>query len=79
MARANEETWLGFGADFRAEVGVDVLTPMEQASALVFLCSAAASSINGITLITDSGYFAAGMTEVFPAATPAVNFLLGRM
>ncbi len=79
LARANEETWLGFGADFRAEVGVDVLTPMEQASALVFLCSAAASSINGITLITDSGYFAAGMTEVFPAATPAVNFLLGRM
>ncbi len=79
LARANEETWLGFGADFRSEVGVEVLTPMEQASALVFLCSAAASSINGITLITDSGYFAAGMTEVFPAATPAVNFLLGRM
>ncbi len=79
LARANEETWLGFGADFRAEVGVDVLTPMEQASALVFLCSAAASSINGITLITDSGYFAAGMTEVYPPATPAVNFLLGRM
>ncbi len=79
LARANEETWLGFGADFRSEVGVDVLTPMEQASALVFLCSSAASSINGITLITDSGYFAAGMTEVFPPATPAVNFLLGRM
>jgi NAD(P)-dependent dehydrogenase (short-subunit alcohol dehydrogenase family) len=79
LARANEETWLGFGADFRQEVGVDVLTPMEQASALVFLCSTAASSINGITLITDSGYFAAGMTEVFPPATPAVNFLLGRM
>jgi len=79
LARANEETWLGFGADFRGEVGVDVLTPMEQACALVFLCSAAASSISGITLITDSGYFAAGMTEVFPAATPAVNFLLGRL
>jgi len=79
LARANRETWLGFGADFRSEVGVEVLTPMEQAYPLVFLCSAAASSISGITLITDSGYFAAGMTEVFPAATPAVNFLLGRM
>jgi NAD(P)-dependent dehydrogenase (short-subunit alcohol dehydrogenase family) len=79
LARANRETWLGFGADFRSEVGVEVLTPMEQAYPLVFLCSTAASSISGITLITDSGYFAAGMTEVFPAATPAVNFLLGRM
>jgi NAD(P)-dependent dehydrogenase (short-subunit alcohol dehydrogenase family) len=79
LARANAETWLGFGADFRSEVGVDVLTPMEQANALVFLCSAAASSISGITLITDSGYFAAGMTDVFPPAAPAVNFLLGRL
>jgi Na+/proline symporter len=52
---------------------------MEQANALVFLCSAAASSISGITLITDSGYFAAGMTDVFPPAAPAVNFLLGRL
>ena len=79
LARAHAETWLGFGADYRSDVGIEVLTPMEQAYTLVFLCSAAASSINGITLITDSGYFASGMTEVFPAATTTVNFLLGRM
>jgi NAD(P)-dependent dehydrogenase (short-subunit alcohol dehydrogenase family) len=79
LARANSETWLGFGADFRSEVDIEVLTPMEQAYPLVFLCSAAARSISGITLITDSGYFAAGMTETFPAASPAVNFLLGRL
>jgi NAD(P)-dependent dehydrogenase (short-subunit alcohol dehydrogenase family) len=79
LARANAETWLGFGADFRDEVGVDVLTPLEQAYPLVFLCSEAASSISGITLITDSGYFSAGTTESFPAATPVTNFLLGRM
>jgi NAD(P)-dependent dehydrogenase (short-subunit alcohol dehydrogenase family) len=79
LARANEEMWLGFGSDYRSEVGVEAATPLEQAYPLVFLCSAAAASINGITLVTDSGYFAAGITEVFPAATPAALFLLGRM
>ena len=79
LARANEEIWLGFGADYRGEVGVEAATPLEQAYPLVFLCSAAAASISGVTLITDSGYFAAGVTEAFPAATPVANFLLGRM
>ena len=79
LAQANKETWLGFGADYRSEVGVEAATPMEQAYPLVFLCSAAAGSISGITLVTDSGYFAAGVTEAFPAATPVANFLLGRM
>jgi hypothetical protein len=58
---------------------VEAATPLEQAYPLVFLCSAAAASISGVTLITDSGYFAAGVTEAFPAATPVANFLLGRM
>ena len=53
-------------------------TPLEQAYPLVFLCSAGASAITGQTIITDSGYFASGVTETFPDATPAVNFLLGR-
>jgi NAD(P)-dependent dehydrogenase (short-subunit alcohol dehydrogenase family) len=79
LAQANKEMWLGFGADYRAEVGVDASTPLEQANALVFLCSQAAAAISGITLVTDVGYFASGSTETFPAATPAVNFLLGRM
>ncbi len=79
LAQANKETWLGFGADYRAEVGIEAATPAEQAFPLVFLCSAAAASINGITLVTDSGYFAAGVTEVFPPATDIANFLLGRM
>jgi NAD(P)-dependent dehydrogenase (short-subunit alcohol dehydrogenase family) len=79
LARANEELWLGFGADYRGDVGVEAATPMEQAYPLVFLCSAAAVAISGVTLITDSGYFAAGVTEAFPAATPVANFLLGRL
>ena len=79
LAQANKEMWLGFGADYREEVGVEAATPLEQAYPLVFLCSAAASSISGITMITDSGYFAAGVTEAFPPATPVAQFLLGRL
>jgi NAD(P)-dependent dehydrogenase (short-subunit alcohol dehydrogenase family) len=79
LAQANKEMWLGFGADYRSEVGVEAATPLEQAYPLVFLCSEAASSISGITMITDSGYFAAGVTEAFPPATPVAQFLLGRL
>jgi NAD(P)-dependent dehydrogenase (short-subunit alcohol dehydrogenase family) len=79
LAQANKEMWLGFGADYRDEVGVEAATPLEQAYPLVFLCSAAASSISGITMITDGGYFAAGITEAFPSATPVAQFLLGRL
>jgi NAD(P)-dependent dehydrogenase (short-subunit alcohol dehydrogenase family) len=79
LAQANKELWLGFGADYRGELGVEASTPLEQAYPLVFLCSPAAVSISGVTLVTDIGYFAAGVTEAFPAATPVANFLLGRM
>jgi NAD(P)-dependent dehydrogenase (short-subunit alcohol dehydrogenase family) len=78
LAQANKDIWLGFGSDYRAAVGVEAATPLEQAYPLVFLCSDAAVGITGITMITDAGYFSAGVTETFPAATPVVNFLLGR-
>ncbi len=78
LAQANKETWLGFGADYREAVGVGASSPLEQAYPLVFLCSDAASVITGTTMITDSGYFSAGITETFPEATPSVHFLLGR-
>jgi NAD(P)-dependent dehydrogenase (short-subunit alcohol dehydrogenase family) len=78
LAQANKEMWLGFGSDYRAEVGVEAATPLEQAYPLVFLCSDAAVAMTGTIMITDSGYFSAGMTEAFPDATPVVNFLLGR-
>jgi NAD(P)-dependent dehydrogenase (short-subunit alcohol dehydrogenase family) len=78
LAQANKELWLGFGADYRAEVGVEASTPLEQAYPLVFLCSDAASVITGTTMITDSGYFPSGVTGSFPDATPVANFLLGR-
>ncbi len=75
LARANEEMWLGFGADYRAEVGIEASTPLEQAYPLVFLCSEGARGITGITMVTDAGYFSAGITGSFPAASPAVDFL----
>ncbi|HTR69413.1 MAG TPA: SDR family oxidoreductase, partial [Mycobacteriales bacterium] len=75
LARANAEMWLGFGSDYREEAGIEASTPLEQAYPLVFLCSDAASGITGITLVTDAGYVASGVTESFPAATPVVGFL----
>jgi NAD(P)-dependent dehydrogenase (short-subunit alcohol dehydrogenase family) len=79
LALANKETWLGFGADYRGEVGVEASTPLEQAYPLLFLCSDAAAAINGITMITDAGYISSGVTGSFPDATMVANFLLGRM
>jgi NAD(P)-dependent dehydrogenase (short-subunit alcohol dehydrogenase family) len=77
LAQANKELWLGFGADYREEVGIEASTPLEQAYPLVFLCSAAAAGVTGITMVTDAGYFSAGISGSFPAATPAVEFLSG--
>jgi NAD(P)-dependent dehydrogenase (short-subunit alcohol dehydrogenase family) len=78
LAVANKETWLGFGADFREELDIEVSTPLEQAYPLVFLCSDAASGISGITMITDAGYISSGITGSFPPAADVANFLLFR-
>lgn len=75
LAQANADTWLSFGSDYRALVGIEASTPLEQAYPLVFLCSAAASGITGITLVSDAGYFAAGMSGSFPPASDAVGFM----
>jgi NAD(P)-dependent dehydrogenase (short-subunit alcohol dehydrogenase family) len=79
LARANAEMWLGFGQDYRDETGTEPSTPEEQAYPLVFLCSDAAKGITGITMVTDAGYVASGVTESFPAAAPVVGFLRGPM
>jgi NAD(P)-dependent dehydrogenase (short-subunit alcohol dehydrogenase family) len=78
LAQANAEMWLGFGADYRKEVGIEASTPLEQAYPLVFLCSDAAAGVNGVTVITDAGYVSSGITGSFPAATGAVEFLSGK-
>ena len=78
LAQANKEVWLAFGADYRQEIGIQASTPMEQAYPLLFLCSEAASAINGVTLITDAGYMMSGITASFPNATMMAKVLMGR-
>lgn len=78
LAQANADMWLGFGADFRDELGIEASTPLEQAYPLVFLCSSAAAGVNGVTVVTDAGYVSSGITGSFPAATGAVQFLSGK-
>ena len=78
LARANADTWLGFGTDYRADAGIEASTPEEQGYPLVFLCSDAARYLTGQTITTDAGYMASGITESYPAAKPAADFLYGR-
>jgi NAD(P)-dependent dehydrogenase (short-subunit alcohol dehydrogenase family) len=78
LAQANKELWLGFGADYRQQAGVQTATAMEQAYPLLFLCSDAAVGISGITLITDQGYLSSGITGSFPNATMISKVLMGR-
>jgi NAD(P)-dependent dehydrogenase (short-subunit alcohol dehydrogenase family) len=79
LAQANAETWLGFGADYRTDLGIEASTPLEQAMPLVFLCSDAALAITGQTVISDAGYISAGVTNAYPDAAMAAQFLLGRL
>jgi NAD(P)-dependent dehydrogenase (short-subunit alcohol dehydrogenase family) len=79
LAQANADMWLGFGADYREAAGIEPSRSDEQAGPLAFLCSDAASYINGVTLITDAGYISSGLTESFPPAGPAAQFLYGRL
>jgi NAD(P)-dependent dehydrogenase (short-subunit alcohol dehydrogenase family) len=78
LAQANKDMWLGFGSDYRAEVGIEPFTPKEQAYPLLFLCSDAAAAISGITLLSDAGYLSSGITGSYPNATAIASFLLGR-
>jgi NAD(P)-dependent dehydrogenase (short-subunit alcohol dehydrogenase family) len=76
LARANADRWLTFASDYRTHVGIEASTPQEQAHPLLFLCSPAASHVNGVVLTVDGGYVGAGITGAFLA--PMVNERLGR-
>lgn len=78
LALANKDMWLGFGADYREDVGIEASTPLEQAYPLLFLCSDAARAISGQTVVSDVAYLASGVTGSFPNATAIANMLLGR-
>jgi NAD(P)-dependent dehydrogenase (short-subunit alcohol dehydrogenase family) len=76
LAQANQ--WLGGGSDFRDAAGIKPSDPMEQAYPIAFLCSDAASAITGVTLVSDQGWFNAGLVHSFPPATRIAEFLMGR-
>src|SRR3954469_12864559 len=75
LARANADMWLGFASDYRDATGIEPSTPLDQAYALTFLCSDAARAVTGITMVTDVGYFASGLSGSFEAAAPVAQFL----
>ncbi len=78
LARANRERWLGAGEDYRDALGIEASTPLEQAYPLVYLCSDAAAAVSGVTLVSDVGYMASGMTGSFPGAVLMAQLLSGR-
>jgi len=74
LAQANADGWLGFGKEFRDAVGLAVSTPEQQALPLLYLCSPAASYLNGQNIITDGGFFSSSITGRFDS--PGVAALL---
>ncbi|MFA7323646.1 MAG: SDR family oxidoreductase [Candidatus Nanopelagicales bacterium] len=75
LARANAETWLTFGQDYRDDLGIPAASPEDQAYPLVFLCSDAARHVNGINFIVDAGYVSSGLTGSYDA--PFVKMMMG--
>jgi NAD(P)-dependent dehydrogenase (short-subunit alcohol dehydrogenase family) len=78
LARANEDSWLAFGADYRAELGIEPFTAMQQAYPMLFLCSDAALAVTGTTLVSDAGWLSSAISGSFPSATLFANVLLNR-
>lgn len=63
LAQANADLWFGFGAEYRAEAGVEALSPEQMANTLAFLGSGAASGINGVILLVDYGHVNCSLTD----------------
>jgi NAD(P)-dependent dehydrogenase (short-subunit alcohol dehydrogenase family) len=78
LAQANAELWLGHGKEFRDEAGVEVLQPVEQGNALVFLCSDAASGVAGNCFVVDRAESAAGNTSAHEPTVMGTAMMLGR-
>jgi NAD(P)-dependent dehydrogenase (short-subunit alcohol dehydrogenase family) len=78
LARANGTRWFALGADYRSDTATEVSTPLEQAYPLVFLCSDAASAINGQTIISDTGMLASGLSNSYPSLNGPARLLCGR-
>jgi NAD(P)-dependent dehydrogenase (short-subunit alcohol dehydrogenase family) len=79
LARANANLWLTFAQDYRDATGTAIHTPEQMANAMVFLNSAAASAISGITLLVDHGHAMASLTGAYAPGKPLMDLIAGRV
>jgi NAD(P)-dependent dehydrogenase (short-subunit alcohol dehydrogenase family) len=66
LARANADVWLTYASEYRSDLGLEASTPEEQASALAYLCSRAASRITGASIMSDAGHAVSRLTKSYP-------------
>lgn len=78
LARANADLWLGFGEDYRAATGTEVLTPEQIAPTMAFLNSDAAVGISGVTLLVDNGHMMASLSGAYEPDQAIARMLFGR-
>ena len=79
LARANADLWLTFAQDYRDATGVPVHKPEQMGNAMLFLNSDAASGINGVNLLVDSGHVMSSTTGAFAPGKPLIDLLMGRL
>lgn len=76
LGQANAELWLSFGQDYRDDTGLDLHTPEQMADVMVFLNSAAASSVSGVNVLVDHGHVMSSRAGSYAPGKPLVDFLL---
>ncbi|MQY17610.1 SDR family oxidoreductase [Nocardia macrotermitis] len=79
LARANADSWLTFAQDYRDATGAALHVPEQMGNAMVFLNSAAASGVSGITLIVDSGHAMSSLTGAYAPGKPLMDIITGRV
>lgn len=79
LAQANADLWLSYAQDYRDETGSKVHTPEQMGDVMVFLNSAAAFGISGITLLVDYGHTMASLTGAYPPGKPILDLIMGRV
>jgi NAD(P)-dependent dehydrogenase (short-subunit alcohol dehydrogenase family) len=79
LAQANADLWLTFAQDYRDATGAEVHTPEQMANVMIFLNSAAAKGISGVTLLVDSGHVMSSMTGSFAPGKPIIDLIMGRI
>ncbi|MBV9092246.1 MAG: SDR family oxidoreductase [Mycobacteriaceae bacterium] len=79
LARANADLWLSFAQDYRDATGCDVHTAEQMGNVMVFLNSAAACAISGVTLLVDNGHVMSSLTGSYAPGKPLIDLIMGRV